>query len=221
MNDWQHRTLKDYQEKGFAARSGYGDHPALLIVDFMYAFTDPSTPLGGDFSAQIEVTQQLLTVFRRDGFPVVYTTISYEPHYKDAGLFIKKVPSLSILVKGSKLVEVDHRIEPQADEHIVEKKFASAFFGTELDRYLKGQGVDTVVMTGCTTSGCIRASVIDSMQHGFHTLVVREDVGDRARGPHEANLFDIDAKYADVVNVDDVLEHLNERVKSRELKSGS
>lgn len=222
MNDWQHRTLEDYQNKGFAARSGYGDHPALLIVDFIYAFTDPSTPLGGEFSTQLVVTQQLLSVFRRAGFPVVYTTIAYEPHYRDAGLFIKKVPSLSILVKGSNLVEVDDRIAPQAGEHIVEKKFASAFFGTALDQYLKGLGVDTVVMTGCTTSGCIRASVIDSMQYGFHTVVVREGVGDRADGPHEANLFDIDAKYADVVNVDDVLEHLHESVKSRaKLKSSS
>ena len=208
MAEWQQETLEDYQRKGFAERSGYGTKPALLIVDFINGFTDPSTPLGGDFSSQLAVTNELLAPFRRAGLPVVYTTTAYEPHLRDGGVFIKKVPSLAILQKGSKLVEVDDRIRPENGEYVVEKKFASAFFGTDTDAYLKAQGVDTVILTGCTTSGCIRASAIDSMQCGYRTIVVREGVGDRADGPHEANLFDIDAKYADVVSVQDALDYL-------------
>jgi nicotinamidase-related amidase len=201
-------TLEDYKRKGFADRSGYGTRPALLVVDFINGFTDPASPLGGDYSSQLRVTQELLERFRRAGLPVVYTTIAYEPDYRDAGLFIKKIPSLGILLKGSRASQVDERIQPRRGEPVLEKKFASAFFGTELDFYLKGRGVDTVIMTGCTTSGCIRASAIDSLQYGFHTVVVRDGVGDRAQGPHEANLFDIDAKYGDVVSHQDVLVYL-------------
>lgn len=201
-------TLEDYKRKGFAARTGFGDKCALLVVDFINGFTDPASPLGGDYSPQLEVTNQLLASFRRAGLPVVYTTISYEPHFRDAGVFIKKVPTLSVLVKGSPMTEVDRRIAPQSGDYVVEKKYPSAFFETRLDTYLKSHGVDTVVMTGCTTSGCIRASAIDSMQYGFITVVVEDGVGDRAQGPHEANLFDIDAKYGDVVQAGEVLAHL-------------
>jgi nicotinamidase-related amidase len=208
MNDWQQDTLEDYQSKGFADRSGYGRRPALLIVDFINGFTDPTSPLGGDFSGQLAVTNQLLAEFRRLSLPIVYTVIEYQPDFSDAGIFIKKVPSLSVLVKGSPLCQVDDRIAPQAGDYIVSKKFASSFFGTNLDTYLRSQGVDTVIMTGCTTSGCIRASAIDSLQYGYYTVVVREGVGDRAAGPHEANLFDIDAKYGDVVSIGEVLDHM-------------
>ncbi len=208
MDDWRDKTLADYQQKGFAARSGYGTSPALLIVDFINGFTDPATPLGGDFTTQLDVTNRLLDAFRRGGLAVVYTTIAYEPDFRDAGLFIKKVPALGILVKGSKMVEIDARIAPGGGDYIVEKKFASAFFGTDLDNHLKAGGVDTIIMTGCTTSGCIRASAIDSLQYGYHTVVVREGVGDRAEGPHEANLFDIDAKYGDVVEEAAVLDYI-------------
>ena len=115
------------------------------------------------------------------------------------GVFVKKVPSLAILQHGSPLIEVDQRIQPLPGEKVVEKKYASAFFGTSLDIDLRLLGIDTVILAGCTTSGCIRASAVDSLQYGYHTIVVREAVGDRAAGPHEANLFDIDAKYGDVV----------------------
>ena len=208
MTDWQKKTLAEYQEKGFADRSGFGARPALLIVDFINGFTDPKSPLGGDFTNELAVTQRLQTAFRAANLPIAYTTIAYQPDFRDAGLFIKKVPALSVLVKGSASVEIDKRIRPQFDEYVVEKKFASAFFGTDLDDYLKGLGVDTIVMTGCTTSGCIRASAIDSLQYGYHTIVVSDGVGDRAQGPHEANLFDIDAKYGDVMPADQVLDYL-------------
>ena len=209
MNDWRKDTLDDYRSKGFAERSGYGDRPALLIVDFIYGFTDPATALGGDFTAELDATARLLQACRGGDLPVVYTTIAFQPHFRDAGMFIKKVPALSLLTRGSHWVEVDERIRPVAGEHVVEKKFASAFFDTGLDRYLRDAQVDTVVMAGCTTSGCIRASAIDSMQYGFHTVVVREAVGDRAAGPHDANLFDIDAKYGDVVPLAEALDYLS------------
>jgi maleamate amidohydrolase len=216
MNDWQKSTRADYERKGFAGRSGYGRSPVLLIVDFINGFTDPTTPLGGDFAWQINATRDLQAAFRGAGLPIVYTTIAYTKDLHDGGLFVKKVPSLAILQKGSPLVEVDQRIRPLPGERVVEKKYASAFFGTNLDVDLRTLGVDTVVMTGCTTSGCIRASAVDSLQYGFHTIVVREAVGDRAAGPHEANLFDIDAKYADVVPLAEVLDYLRSFTASNE-----
>ena len=205
MADWQQETLQDYRRKGFGERSGYGTRPALLIVDFINGFTDPQSPLGGDFSSQLGVTNKLLAEFRAGDHAIVYTIIEYEHDFRDAGLFIKKVPSLGLLKKGSPYCDVDFRIRPAVGDYIVSKKYASSFFGTDLDTYLRTRGIDTIIMTGCTTSGCIRASAVDSLQYGYHTVVVRDGVGDRADGPHQANLFDIDAKYGDVVSADDAL----------------
>ena len=206
--DWQAATGAEYERKGFSSRSGYGSRPALLIVDFINGFTDPGTGLGGDYGAELSVTAKLLDEFRARALPVYFTTVAYEPHLRDGGQFIVKVPALSILIKGSEWVKVDERIRPRPPERVVLKKYASAFFDTRLDMELQGLGVDTVIIAGCTTSGCIRASAIDSMQNGFRTVVVRDAVGDRAQTPHEVNLFDIDAKYGDVVSSRDVLEYL-------------
>ena len=207
-DNWQSATGAEYERKGFSARSGYGTRPALLVVDFINGFTDSGTGLGGDFGAELAVTAKLLAEFRARALPVCFTTVAYEPHLRDAGRFVAKIPALSILVKGSEWVKVDDRIRPRPSEQVVVKKYASAFFDTRLDVELRGLGVDTVVMAGCTTSGCIRASAVDSMQHGFHTVVVRDAVGDRAKTPHEVNLFDIDAKYGDVVSSGEVLGYL-------------
>ena len=206
--DWQAATGAEYERKGFSARSGYGTRPALLIVDFIKGFTDPGTGLGGDYGAELVVTAKLLAEFRSRALPIFFTTVAYESHLRDAGQFVAKVPALSILIKGSDWVQVDDRIRPRPSEPVVLKKYASAFFDTRLDMELRGLGVDTLVMAGCTTSGCIRASAIDSMQYGFHTVVVRDAVGDRAQTPHEVNLFDIDAKYGDVVSSGEVLGYL-------------
>ena len=205
---WQSAASADYERKGFSSRSGYGARPALLIVDFINGFTDPGTGLGGDYGAELAVTANLLDEFRARAFPVYFTTVAYEPHLRDGGQFVAKVPALSILVKGSEWVKVDDRIRPRPSEQVVLKKYASAFFDTRLEMELQSLGVDTVVIVGCTTSGCIRASAIDSMQNGFRTLVVRDAVGDRAPTPHEVNLFDIDAKYGDVVSSGEVLDYL-------------
>ena len=207
-SDWREAAGAEYERKGFSSRSGYGTRPALLIVDFINGFTDPGTGLGGDYGAELAVTAKLLDEFRVRALPVCFTTVAYEPHLRDGGQFVVKVPALSILVKGSEWVKVDERIRPRPSERVVLKKYASAFFDTRLDMELQGLGVDTVIIVGCTTSGCIRASAIDSMQNGFRTVVVRDAVGDRAQTPHEVNLFDIDAKYGDVVSSRDVLEYL-------------
>ena len=206
--DWQSRAGDEYRRKGFSARSGYGMSPALLVVDFINGFTDPGTGLGGDYSAEVAVTARVLDEFRSRALPVFFTTVAYDPHLRDGGIFVEKVPALAILVRGSEWVKVDDRIRPRPAERVIEKNYASAFFDTRLDMELRSLGVDTVIMAGCTTSGCIRASAVDSLQYGFRTVVIRDAVGDRAREPHEVNLFDIDAKYGDVVPSGDVLRYL-------------
>ncbi len=208
MSDWQKDTLADYQNKGLAERSGFGKRPALLVVDFINGFTDPTSPLGGDFSSEVAATKDLLDVFRAAALPIAFTTIEYDADFRDAGVFIKKVPSLAVLLRGSPMCRIDDRIAPKTGEYIVSKKYASSFFGTNLDTYLRTHGVDTLVITGCTTSGCVRASAVDSLQYGYQTIVVRDACGDRAQGPHEANLFDMDAKYADVISLAEGLDYV-------------
>ena len=209
MSDEQAREV--YAAARLGQRVTLGSRPAVLVVDFSCGFTDPECTLGADMSAEVEATRRLLDAVRARGLPVIFTTIGYEPSLKDGGLWLQKVPSLGDLQIGGRWVEIDPRLEPRTDETIVLKKGASAFFGTNLPAILVSQGVDSVILCGATTSGCIRATAVDLLQYGYPTLVPRECVADRAQAPHEANLFDIDAKYADVVALDDVLEYV-ERV---------
>jgi nicotinamidase-related amidase len=185
-----------------------GSRPAVLVVDFSCGFTDPDCALGSDLTAEVEATRRLLDVAREKGLPVIFTTIGYEQSLKDGGLWLQKAPALAELQVGGRWVEIDPRLEPREDETIVLKKGASAFFGTNLASILISQGIDSVVLCGATTSGCIRATAIDLLQYGFPTLVPRECVGDRARAPHDANLFDIQAKYADVVSVEEAIAYV-------------
>ena len=185
-----------------------GSRPAVLVVDFSCGFTDPGSALGSDLTAEVEATKRLLDAARARGLPVIFTTIGYEPSLRDGGLWLQKAPSLGELQIGGRWIEIDPRLEPQEDETIVLKKGASGFFGTNLASILVSQGVDSVVLCGATTSGCIRATAIDLLQYGWPTLVPRECVGDRAQAPHEANLFDIQAKYADVVPLEDALAYV-------------
>ena len=209
MTDEQAREV--YAKARLGQSVTLGARPALLVVDFSCGFTDPECALGSDLSEQVEATRTLLDAVRAKGLPVVFTTIGYEPNLKDGGLWLQKVPSLGALQVGGRWVEIDPRLEPREDETIVLKKGASAFFGTNLASILISLRADSVILCGATTSGCIRATAIDLLQYGYPTLVPRECVGDRARAPHEANLFDIDAKYADVVSIDEALDYL-ERV---------
>ncbi len=195
-----------------AARLGQsvtlGSRPAVLVVDFSCGFTDPECTLGSDMTDAVEATRRLLDAARAKAIPVIFTTIGYEPSLKDGGLWLQKVPSLGDLQVGGRWVEIDPRLEPRDDETIVLKKGASAFFGTNLPAILVSQHVDSVILCGATTSGCVRATAIDLLQYGYPTLVPRDCVADRAQAPHEANLFDINAKYADVVSLDEVLDYV-------------
>ena len=185
-----------------------GSRPAVLVVDFSCGFTDPECTLGADMTEQVEATKRLLDAARAKGLPVIFTTIGFEPSLKDGGLWLEKAPALGDLQIGGRWVEIDPRLEPREGETIVVKKGASAFFGTNLAAILISQGIDSVILCGATTSGCIRATAIDLLQYGFPTLVPRECVGDRAQAPHDANLFDIQAKYADVVSVEEALDYV-------------
>jgi nicotinamidase-related amidase len=197
-----------YAKAGLGERVTLGSRPAVLVIDFSCGFTDPSCALGSDLTAEVEATKRLLDVARAKGLPVIFTTIGYDASLKDGGLWLQKVPSLGDLQVGGRWVEIDPRLAPRQDETVVLKKGASGFFGTNLAAILVSQGVDSVVLCGATTSGCIRATAVDLLQYGWPTLVPRECVGDRAQAPHENNLFDIQAKYADEVSVDDALAYL-------------
>jgi nicotinamidase-related amidase len=208
--DWLSDTKERYEDSEFGESVGLGEQPALVVIDLINAFTDPDSNLGSEVSGVLERTERLLAAFREHDLPRYFTTVAYEESYGDAGMFIEKVPAMRELELGTNRVEVDDRIAPQGDERVILKKYASAFFGTDLETELTTHRVDTLVIAGVTTSGCVRATAVDSLQHGYRTIVPHDAVGDRAEGPHRANLFDIDAKYGDVVETDDVVAHLEE-----------
>jgi nicotinamidase-related amidase len=197
-----------YEQAGLGASITLGRRPAVLVIDFSCGFTDPACALGSDLTAEVEATRRLLDAARDRGLPVVYTTIGFEPSLKDGGLWLQKVPTLGDLQLGGRWVEIDERLGRREGEPVIVKKGASGFFGTNLASVLIAQGVDSVILCGATTSGCVRATAIDLLQYGWPTLVPRECVGDRAQAPHQANLFDIQAKYADVVSVEDAIAYV-------------
>jgi nicotinamidase-related amidase len=183
---------------------GLGTRPALLIVDMINSFTDPECPLGSDSDEVVDANCQLLAAFREKHLPVVFTTVVYSDE-SQARIFRDRIPALNILEPGTHWVEVDSRLEPRADEPVIEKQWASGFFKTPLDEYLRSQGVDSLVVTGLTTSGCIRATAVDGLQFDYRVVIPEEAVGDRNAEAHRANLFDLNAKYADVLNLKRVL----------------
>jgi nicotinamidase-related amidase len=197
---------------GFAGSSGYGQHPAVVVVDFTRAFTQPGSDLSSDYSSELEATLRLLEFARKRGWPIFFTTVEYESHFLDGGYFLEKVPALKQLVKGSALTQLDERLQRRPDsEPLVVKKFASAFFGTPLASMLSRTRVDTVLVTGCTTSGCVRATAVDALQYGYRVVVASDCVGDRTPSAHAANLFDLAQKYADVVSSVQVMEVYRQR----------
>lgn len=204
------RLEEDYATHGFAGRLGFGRRPALLVVDFLKGYTTPGSPLyaAPGVPDAVRATVPLLAAARDAGIPVIFTRVEYAPGGADGGLFVRKVPALLQLTGDNPFKEIVDELAPRGDELVVVKKFASAFFGTPVASSLTALGVDTVILVGCSTSGCIRASAVDGMQYGFRVIVPRECVGDRAPEPHEANLFDINGKYGDVVGVQEVLDYL-------------
>lgn len=193
----------------FDGRIGFGKRPALLIVDFINAYVTEGAPLfAPDVVTAVDETIPLLSLAREKQIPVLYTKVLYNKNFRDGGIFIQKVPVLKTMVEGEPLAEIVPQLTPVESDIIIVKQYASAFFGTSLAATLTSLGVDTLLLTGCSTSGCIRASAVDGMQYGFRVIVPRECVADRHPGPHEANLFDINSKYGDVVSKSEVMEYL-------------
>jgi maleamate amidohydrolase len=195
-----------YARQGFAQKVGLGKVPALIIVDFVVGFTDPAHFGGGNILPAIQKTGPLLDVARKRGWPVAHTRVVYAADGSDAGAFAKKAPGLRKLTESSALSQIVPELQPRESELVIRKRQASAFFGTELASWIIWKGVDTMIVTGCTTSGCVRATVVDAVSHNLRTIVVTDCVGDRALGPHEANLFDMGQKYADLMSSADVIE---------------
>lgn len=194
-----------YQQQGFGQRMGFGKKPALLIIDFNNAFNDPKQFGGGNIPEAIAHTKDLLALARHMELPIAFTTHTYKEDGSEDGIFNLKSPGMRALKPGSHATAIVDDLAPRAGERVIEKHYPSGFFATDLAGWLAKRGVDTVIVTGCTTSGCVRATVVDAMGHGFRPMVPRECVGDRAEGPHDANLFDMDQKYADVMPVKDVV----------------
>src|ERR1700719_4654083 len=199
-----------FQQRGFGQKLGFGQRPALLIVDMAKAFTNPAMTLGSNLDSQIEAIQALLRAAHDRDVPVIFSTVSYEDeNLKDAGVFGMKQKGSSTLRAGTEGVQIDSRLEFRKSDSLLVKKYASCFFGTDLVSRLLVRGVDTLIIAGCTTSGCVRASAVDACQTGLRPMVVREAVGDRSKSAHDQSLFDLNAKYADVVSLEETLRYLN------------
>ena len=195
--------------EGFGGRGGFGRRPALVVIDMTLGFTDPESPLSCDLEGPVSEIQKLLEAARQAEIPVVFTTVAFRESDKlTAAAFIDKVPALLTLEAGTRWAEIDPRIAPRETEPVLNKLFASGFFGTGLSSLLTAAGVDTLIITGASTSGCVRATAVDALQYGFRPVVPREAVGDRSPDAHEANLYDVDAKYGDVVRAQEVLDYL-------------
>ncbi|MGM4903434.1 isochorismatase family protein [Tardiphaga sp. 866_E4_N2_1] len=201
--------LEVYKRQGWGNRIGFGRSPALLIIDFVNSFADPDQFGGGNINAAIDQTAILLTHARKAGIPIAYTRIVYAVDGSDAGIFCRKAPSLRSLTENALGSQVVPQLAPQPGELIIRKNQASAFFETNLRSWLTLHCVDTLLVTGATTSGCVRATVVDAAANNYRSVVVRDCVGDRAIDPHNANLFDMEQKYADVLNLKDVVDYLS------------
>lgn len=205
-----------YAEAGFGVRVQRGNRPAVVVVDFSYGFTDPQYPTAADMASEIEKTRALTDFARAAGFPVIYSTIAFQQGEIAVLPWLKKATGMAALLVGSRLVEIDDDTGITAEDVVVVKKGASAFHATNLSVLLSAAGVDTVIVTGATTSGCVRATVVDAVQEGFTVLVPKDCCADRASSPHEASLYDMDQKYADVTTSDDVLAYLEAQAKTPE-----
>ncbi|MDM5196708.1 isochorismatase family protein [Fictibacillus enclensis] len=211
MNQNQDEDIRFFSERGFSQKIGFGKKPAVVVIDFNLAFTNPDLPLGAAVNSEIEATNRILNVSRDLNIPVFFTTVSYtEPNLEDAGIWRLKMKGLDTLRAGSPGIEIDPALNRQPNEAVIVKKYASAFFGTDLFSRLVSRQVDTLIITGITTSGCVRSTAVDAVQYGFRPIVVQEAVGDRAKSAHEQSLFDLNAKYADVIPVVTVLNYLHQ-----------
>lgn len=188
-----------YRKQQFGQKTGFGRVPALLVIDFVNGFHDPEILGGGNIAEAVLATVPLLDFFRSSGRQVIFTRIVYAEDGSDASLWCEKVPRLRDLTERAPASQVVATLAPRPGELVLRKTQASAFFGTHLGACLVARGVDTLVAAGCTTSGCVRASVIDAMSLNYRTVVATDCVGDRALDPHKANLFDMGQKYSDLM----------------------
>ncbi len=199
-----------FAERGFGVKIGFGKRPAVIVIDLTLGFTDPARPLGSDLGSQIDATNVLLQAARKKDVPVIWSAVRYdEEGLADAGIWaIKQKGSASLTADGDGHL-VDPRLDPQPQDQRLFKKYASCFFGTDLVPRLASAGIDTLIMVGTSTSGCVRATAVDCCQYGFRPMVLREGVGDRSAPAHDQALFDLHQKYADVVSLDETVAYLD------------
>lgn len=200
--------LKANYAAAYDNRIGFGKKPALILIDFVQAYFEPSSPLHAGVEAALASALRIRAAARAKAMPVILTGVVLHPSGLDGGRFFQKAKPLASFTAGNPLGAWPKGLEPYPDEFVVTKQYPSAFFGTSLAPLLVSMGVDNVILTGLTTSGCVRASCVDAMSHGFITTVVSDACGDRHPAPHEANLFDMNAKYADVVSEAEILDFI-------------
>ena len=202
------QDLNENYRGAFDGSLGFGEKPALILVDFVQAYFEESSPLYAGVDDALSSALRIRETARAAGIPVFYTNVVYQEGGGDGGVFYRKVPALEVFVAGNPLGDWPQGLQPAEDEVVISKQYPSAFFGTSLADELTAYGVDTLIITGLTTSGCIRATCVDTMCHGFIPIVVADACGDRHKAPHDANLFDMNAKYGDVVNEQTVIDYL-------------
>ncbi len=199
----------DYAGAGFGNALGYGEKPALVIVDFVMAYLEKSSPLYAGVENAYAVNRAVLAAARAAPIPIIFTGVRYAPGGKDGGLFYRKIKALSCFDAGNPLADFPPDLSPRDDELVVIKQYASAFFGTSLASSLRALGVDSCLITGLSTSGCVRATALDALQNGFIPLVIEDACGDRDARVHDSNIFDLRAKYADIVTSQSAITYLN------------
>ncbi len=208
---------QNYARAGYHAHQHWGSRPALILIDFAMAYFDPEAPMFGGEGCQtaLDNAARLAPVARKAGIPVVFTEVKYQPGGADGGAFYAKVPALACFDADTPTQKLAPPLQVEDGDFLISKQYPSGFFGTSLSPTLNWLKVDTLLLTGVTTSGCVRATCIDSISHGFVTLVVEDAVGDRAEAPHKANLYDMSAKYADLLSTDDAIAYL-QRLKTNQ-----
>jgi maleamate amidohydrolase len=211
MSAMREEDLVENYKRAFGKRIGFGKKPALLMIDFVEAYFDKSCALYAGVEEALASAKRVQAVARRAGAPVIYTNVVYDKRALNGGRFYQKSQTLHHFLAGSPMGAWPRGFEVADDELVISKQYPSAFFGTSLASTLTSWGVDTLIHTGLSTSGCVRATCVDCCSHGFIPIIVREAVGDRHSGPHEANLFDMDAKYGDVVSESEIIDYLNAR----------
>ena len=208
LDYWGEKNRNFLEDKGFGGSIEPGARAAILVIDLSRAFTDPTTPVGSDLEEVVRNNERILTAGRAAGVPIFFFTVAFLPDFSDAGVLVRKQPACRVLLLGTPAVEIDPRLAPRDDEPVIVKKAPSAFFGTNLASMLIARSVDTLVVTGCSTSACVRYTAVDGFSYGYRVLIPRDAVGDRSRDAHEASLHDLQTKNGEVVSTADVAAYL-------------